>query len=128
MQVVEKASALLTPANEDPTYEDQIPVDDNHRGMCQFASPEDETYKAATRSIKRLYESGGLVDIPSVYYTIPHAANPYFTGRNEIRQQLSDCLIFSRRERLQQRFLLYGMGGSGKTQICLKFTREFKHK
>ena len=96
--------------------------------MCQFASAEDKTYQAATRSIKRLYESGGLEDIASVHYTIPHAANPYFTGRNEIQQQLSDYLIFSRKDRVQQRFLLYGMGGSGKTQICLKFAQEFKQK
>ncbi|PVH82960.1 hypothetical protein DL98DRAFT_487647 [Cadophora sp. DSE1049] len=128
LMVVEKASALLTPVNEDPTNEEQIPVNDNHRGMCQFASPDDETYRAAVRSIKRLYENGGLVDVPSVHYTIPHTANPHFTGRTDIRQQLSDYLVFSRKEQVQQRFLLYGMGGSGKTQICLKFAQEFRKK
>lgn len=96
--------------------------------MCQFASPEDVTYKAALSSIKRLYESGGLADVASEHHMIPHSANPHFTGRTDIRQQMSDCLIFSMQEESQQRFLLYGIGGSGKTQICLKFAQEYRKK
>ncbi|KAH7370755.1 tetratricopeptide repeat domain protein [Rhexocercosporidium sp. MPI-PUGE-AT-0058] len=128
LMVVEKDSALITPLNKDPTNEEQIPVNDNHRGMCQFASPDDVTYKAALNSIKRLYESGGLADVASEHYVIPHTANPHFTGRTDIRRQLSDCLVFSRQEEVQQRFLLYGIGGSGKTQICLKFAQEYRKK
>lgn len=126
--MVEKASALLTPPDEDPTNEEQVPVNNNHRGMCQFASPDDETYKTALKSIKRLYESGGLADIESKYYIVPHATNPHFTGRKDIRQQLQDCLVLSRKEESQQRLLLYGIGGSGKTQICLKFAQEYRQK
>ncbi|KAL5326083.1 hypothetical protein ACEPPN_007221 [Leptodophora sp. 'Broadleaf-Isolate-01'] len=128
LMVVEKTSALLTPLDEDPTNEEQVPVNNDHRGMCQFASPEDVTYKAALSSIKRLYESGGLADVASEHHMIPHSANPHFTGRTDIRQQMSDCLIFSMQEESQQRFLLYGIGGSGKTQICLKFAQEYRKK
>ncbi|KAG4442234.1 hypothetical protein IFR05_002283 [Cadophora sp. M221] len=128
LMIVEKSSAVLTPPDKDPTNEEQIPVNDSHRGMCQFASPEDVTYKAALNSIKRFYESGGLADVASKHYMIPHSANPHFTGRANIRQQLGDCLVFSRKEETQQRFLLYGIGGSGKTQICLKFAQEHRKK
>lgn len=49
-------------------------------------------------------------------------ATKFFTGRGEILEKLS--LFFSKRENNlvpRREFLLYGMGGVGKTQIALKF-------
>ena len=78
-KVVEKTSALLTPPNEIPTYEEQIPADATHRDICRFSSRENETYVAAVRSIKRLYRTGDGADITSVYYLVPNAVNAQFT-------------------------------------------------
>ena len=48
-----------------------------------------------------------------------------FTGREDILQRLKEH--FAPRyegDRGRKSFLLYGMGGIGKTQICLKFVEE----
>ncbi|KAK0127802.1 hypothetical protein ONS96_007307 [Cadophora gregata f. sp. sojae] len=126
--VVEKTSALLTPPNETPTYEEQIPVDATHREICRFSSREDETYVAAVRSIKRLYLTGSGADIKSEFYLVPNSVNPQFTGRTEICERLSELVVTREYADLQQRFVLHGMGGSGKTQICLKFAEDHRKR
>ncbi|KAF8156962.1 P-loop containing nucleoside triphosphate hydrolase protein, partial [Crassisporium funariophilum] len=46
-----------------------------------------------------------------------------FTGRKEVLQQLK-VHFAPHVDRKRRMFLLYGMGGIGKTQICLKFAEE----
>jgi len=130
VQVVEKQSAILTPLGEIPTYEHQIPTDKNHRGMCRFASSKDKTYKNFIRSVKQIMKGNEVKELKNEFYMVPHTANANFTGRNDIRQQLSDSLVVDRhmRANIQQRFVLYGLGGSGKTQVCLKFAKDHQNK
>ena len=49
-----------------------------------------------------------------------------FTGRTEVITRLQRHFFTSTNDTVQKRkfFLLYGMGGIGKTQICLKFVEE----
>ena len=48
-----------------------------------------------------------------------------FTGREDILQRLKDHFApQDEGDRGRKSFLLYGMGGIGKTQICLKFVEE----
>jgi Cdc6-like AAA superfamily ATPase len=58
---------------------------------------------------------------------IPLMPNPSnrFTGRTEVITQLKRH-FFNTNDSAQKRkfFLLYGMEGIGKTQICLKFVEE----
>jgi len=65
------------------------------------------------------------------YYCIPYNLTPIFTGRGDVIQKLHDrCLPPKREDSLteQKRFVLYGLGGSGKTQICLKFAQEYRER
>jgi len=59
---------------------------------------------------------------------IPLMPNPSnrFTGRTEIIAKLKRHFFTITNDSVQKRkfFLLYGMGGIGKTQICLKFLEE----
>ena len=56
---------------------------------------------------------------------IPLVPNPStrFTGRTEIIAKLKEHFSATSNNR-RQYFLLHGMGGIGKTQICLKFIEE----
>ena len=60
--------------------------------------------------------------------TIPLIPNPStrFTGRADIIAKLKDHFAVGVNNGVQKRkyFLLHGMGGIGKTQICLKFIEE----
>ena len=49
-----------------------------------------------------------------------------FTGRTDVLTKLKDHFTAESNDRLRRRkfFLLYGMGGIGKTQICLRFIEE----
>jgi hypothetical protein len=56
-------------------------------------------------------------------------SSPIFTGRRDILQKLE--VFFEAREdgpRPRRQFLLYGMGGAGKSQIALKFSEENQHR
>ncbi|KIJ97505.1 hypothetical protein K443DRAFT_681453 [Laccaria amethystina LaAM-08-1] len=59
---------------------------------------------------------------------IPLMPNPSnrFTGRIEAIAKLKKYFSINTNDSAQKRknFLLYGMGGIGKTQICLKFIEE----
>ena len=46
-----------------------------------------------------------------------------FTGRDKYLQRLRDYFSSSIGDK-RKAFLLYGLGGIGKTQICLKFIEE----
>lgn len=50
-----------------------------------------------------------------------------FIGREDISETVEKALLSSETDstvRRQKRFVVYGMGGSGKTQICSKFARD----
>ena len=49
-----------------------------------------------------------------------------FTGRTDVLAKLKEHFTAESNDKLHRRkfFLLYGMGGIGKTQICLRFIEE----
>ena len=59
---------------------------------------------------------------------IPLTPNPSnrFTGRTEVVAKLKRHFFTNTNDAVKKRkfFLLYGMGGIGKTQICLKFVED----
>ena len=63
---------------------------------------------------------------------IPLVPNPStrFTGRTEISAKLKEHFCANPKDGIQKRdyFLLHGMGGVGKTQICLKFIVEMSEQ
>ena len=65
------------------------------------------------------------------HYCVPHNLSALFTGRDDIIQKISEmCLPSSTQDRriMQKRFVLYGLGGSGKTQICIKFAHDYQER
>ena len=60
------------------------------------------------------------------HFEVQHLLNPAFTGRDIDLQRLTTSFAAGSKPRRQhqRRFVLYGPGGMGKTQICLKFVQE----
>ncbi|MCJ1344487.1 hypothetical protein MMC31_002690, partial [Peltigera leucophlebia] len=101
--VVEKHSALL-----EIDVEEQIPVNANHEEMYVHSA--------------LLYNKR---------YCIPHNLSAIFTGRNNIIQEMyKGCLATNSGETVvkQKRFVVYGLGGSGKTQACIKFAQYYRER
>lgn len=63
------------------------------------------------------------------HYYIPHNLSAIFTGRNDVIQEIYKGFLATNVEGTlikQKRFVLYGLGGSGKTQACLKFAQDYR--
>jgi hypothetical protein len=67
-----------------------------------------------------------------VYIPVTQKPNssPIFTGRRDVLDKLEEIFSLKDTNRPMSRHscLLWGMGGIGKTQICLKFIEEMSHK
>ncbi|KAH9203560.1 hypothetical protein DL95DRAFT_147084 [Leptodontidium sp. 2 PMI_412] len=62
------------------------------------------------------------------HFEVLHLLSPVFTGRDEDLKSLtaSFVAINPSQNQHQRRFVLFGLGGSGKTQICLKYIQEHR--
>lgn len=63
------------------------------------------------------------------YFEVPQNPSTVFTGREEIGRRLRFyCLPSHTLNSQQKRFVIYGLGGSGKTQVCLKFAKDHREQ
>ena len=65
------------------------------------------------------------------HFHIPQAVSSIFTGREDISQTVEDSLLApesTQPNRQQRRFIIHGMGGSGKSQFCSKFAQDHREK
>ncbi|KKZ64978.1 hypothetical protein EMCG_09123 [[Emmonsia] crescens] len=64
-------------------------------------------------------ECQAVKDNRNQHYVVPFAASESYTGREQLARGLQERMLAPNDQ--QKRFVLYGLGGSGKTQFCLKF-------
>lgn len=72
------------------------------------------------------------VTAPNKFFDIPQPVSSVYTGRNSHLQELQDILLLASNVEQpaykQQRFVIYGIGGSGKTQFCSKFAEQNRER
>jgi hypothetical protein len=57
----------------------------------------------------------------NVHWMIHRPVNPLFTGREDVLQRIERSIMMnSTSPQQQRRFVITGMGGQGKSEICLK--------
>ncbi|KAJ5569877.1 tetratricopeptide repeat domain-containing protein [Penicillium hispanicum] len=63
---------------------------------------------------------------PNMFFDIPQPVSSVYTGRNEHLTELQEILLASSVDEppKQQRFVICGIGGSGKTQFSCKFAEQ----
>ena len=68
-------------------------------------------------------------DLRTGHCVVPRATNRLFTGRIEILEKLSNVLEDNREKIYQQtRIAITGIGGLGKSELCLKLVEKEKGK
>ena len=70
-------------------------------------------------------------NVRNQYFHIPHNVSSIFTGRDGVTKYLQTSILGTEEQdapRQQKRFVLYGLGGSGKTQFCLKFVQDYRDR
>ena len=55
-------------------------------------------------------------------------SSPLFIGRKDVLDKLGKIFVGDSKSTSRQSCLLWGTGGIGKTQICLKFTEEISDR
>ena len=59
----------------------------------------------------------------NVHWLVPRTVNSNFTGRTEVLAKIKDAIQSNHHAadaKQQQRFIITGMGGQGKSEVCLK--------
>lgn len=65
------------------------------------------------------------------YFHIPEETNPTYIGREDLLQGIRSAFFThagSGTPPGPRSFVVFGMGGSGKTSLCSKFATENKHE
>lgn len=66
-----------------------------------------------------------------MHFELPFDVSPYFTGGDDVCNELREsCFpLDDPGARIpQKRFILHGLGGSGKTQMALKFASDHRER
>ncbi|KAI1452411.1 hypothetical protein F4805DRAFT_29851 [Annulohypoxylon moriforme] len=61
-------------------------------------------------------------------YRVPHNVCNPFIGRQKELEVMSSALFSAEKVDGARRFVVFGMGGSGKTQLCLKFAETYRNR
>ena len=66
-----------------------------------------------------------------MYFEVPFNLSSTFIGRGDICEELRITCLPSEKvspHKSQRRFVLFGLGGSGKTQVALKFASDHRER
>ncbi|KAL9074561.1 MAG: hypothetical protein Q9161_002153 [Pseudevernia consocians] len=105
----------------------------NHMDMTKFPSRKDKGYSAVVGELLRWKKAAHRV-VMSDSHSDHHArirwkvprVSPLYTGRRELGERLTAVFLFdpSAPPRRQRIFVIVGIGGAGKSEVCAKFADE----
>jgi hypothetical protein len=62
-----------------------------------------------------------------MHWIVPRLINPFYTGRRDVLDKLRQQLCGTETGE-QKRVVIWGIGGCGKSEVCLKFADENREK
>lgn len=70
------------------------------------------------------------IHLDNRYWLVPRQVNAFFTGRKETLETLHAKIYDTSRDERprQKRFVIVGMGGIGKSEVCLKFAEDVRER
>ncbi|KAK8905606.1 hypothetical protein QC760_005530 [Botrytis cinerea] len=135
-QVVSSQSATLLGKR-------MIFLNTDHSGLNKFSGEGDENFTLLLPEIQRMIRDGlsivvdrhrvkdvGAASYGNVHWMVPRTINPLFTGRNELLcriQKAVHCDSISSSDK-QKRFVITGLGGQGKSEICLQIANQMREE
>jgi len=86
--------------------------------------------KQLRNSIKSARAAASLISL-NQHFDLPQTVSNIFTGRDTQLKKLKHMLDVTtppRHDNFQKRFVIHGLGGSGKTQFCCKFAQAYREQ
>ncbi|KAL9117774.1 MAG: hypothetical protein Q9187_005686 [Circinaria calcarea] len=116
-------------------------LDTDHSGLNKFSGKDDENFALVLPEIQRMVNDGpsivaghhrakdtGAMRHGNIHWMVPRPINELFTGRTDLLLRIRETLCnHTSSADKQRRFVITGLGGQGKSEICLKVasvTRE----
>ncbi|KAM0157263.1 hypothetical protein ACHAPG_004757, partial [Botrytis cinerea] len=133
-QVVSSQSATL-PGKR------MIFLNTDHSGLNKFSGEGDENFALLLPEIQRMIRDGFSIVVDrhrvkdadaasygNVHWMVPRTINPLFTGRNELLHRIQEAIHYDSTSDLnkQKRFVITGLGGQGKSEICLQIANQMR--
>ncbi|KAH8593285.1 hypothetical protein B0O99DRAFT_627713 [Bisporella sp. PMI_857] len=116
-EVEASKSLITTMLNTSPPFERSAKSDRIHELTIWTAINDLRTSVDAALTVMKLETS-------NKYFEVPQALSSIFTGQSDVLASLKELFFEAPatvQDHQQRRFVLYGIGGSGKTQLCTKF-------
>lgn len=96
-----------------------------HEDQCLIERERKQEAAELLRHDSGLSASGGPSPNRNAHYFVPRSASSLFTGGENTAKLLRPKIVSSVSGHYQHKiFVIWGLGGSGKTQFCLKFAED----
>ncbi|KAM0310604.1 hypothetical protein ACHAO8_007970 [Botrytis cinerea] len=135
-QVVSSQSATLLGKR-------MIFLNTDHSGLNKFSGEGDENFALLLPEIQRMIRDGLSIVVDrhrvkdadpanhgNVHWMVPRTINSLFTGRDELLRRIQKaihCDSTSGPDK-QKRFVITGLGGQGKSEICLQIANQMREE
>ncbi|TVY32372.1 Kinesin light chain [Lachnellula occidentalis] len=98
----------------------------NHFDLNKFSGADDENFALVLPELRRMAEGGASIVAGhdgathgNIHWMVPRAINNLFTGRTKLLDRIQEAMRDNRANN-QRRFVITGLGGQGKSELCLK--------
>jgi hypothetical protein len=97
------------------------------RSYCELFSNNCPQVTAENYVVNKFFVNAGEAQMKIPVPQKPNSS-PLFTGRKDVLDKLGKIFVNRTNNKPRRSCVLWGMGGIGKTQICLKFTEEMSDR
>ncbi|KFY60010.1 hypothetical protein V497_03938 [Pseudogymnoascus sp. VKM F-4516 (FW-969)] len=116
-------------------------LDTDHSGLNKFTGKDDENYALVLPEIQRMVDNGPSIVASrhqskkseaagNKHWLVPRGVNKLFTGRSEIIDKIKGAIRNDRSQHAdkQKVFVITGLGGMGKSEICLQVANTLREE
>ncbi|KFY02433.1 hypothetical protein O988_02162 [Pseudogymnoascus sp. VKM F-3808] len=113
----------------------------DHSGLNKFTGKNDENYALVLPEIQRMVDNGPSIVASrhqskkseaagNKHWLVPRSVNRLFTGRSEIIDRIKGAIRDDSTQHAdkQKVFVITGLGGMGKTEICLQLANTLREE
>ncbi|KIM94317.1 hypothetical protein OIDMADRAFT_184403 [Oidiodendron maius Zn] len=118
-------------------------LDTDHSGLNKFGGEHDENFALVLPEVQRIVRDRpsivaerhrardtGSSQQGNIHWIVPRTVNDLFTGRTKLLLRIQKALHYKKGSfpDKQKRFVITGLGGLGKSEICLKVASQMREE